>query len=72
LKKKTQSLVDLNIGDKFEVVGLDTIGKVLNTSDFGCLVMLENAKGFDKEGNPTVKKERTVIAAETQVRRLNE
>jgi len=72
LKKKIQSLVNLNINDKFEVVGLDTISKVLNTSDFGCLVMLENAKGYDKEGNPTVKKERTVIAAETKVRRLNE
>ena len=71
MKSKTQLLVNLEEGDKFLINGQETTGTLLTKSEFGCLVMLDNAKGFDAEGNNTVKKEKTRIGAETEVRRLD-
>lgn len=72
MKKKILYLADLVEGDKFVIEGQDTTGTLLTKSEFGCLVMLDNAKGFDANGEPTVKKEKTRIGAETNVRKINE
>ena len=72
MKKKILYLVDLVEGDKFVINGQDTTGTLLTKSEFGCLVMLDNAKGFDSNGEPTIKKEKTRIGAETNVRKINE
>tara|TARA_R100000734_G_C3316104_1_gene108451 strand:- start:1661 stop:1879 length:219 start_codon:yes stop_codon:yes gene_type:complete len=72
LKNKILFLVDLEVGDKFLIQGQDTTGTLLSKSEFGCLVMLDNAKGFDANGETTIKKEKTRIGAETNVRKINE
>tara|TARA_Y100000592_G_scaffold50078_1_gene79331 strand:+ start:20106 stop:20324 length:219 start_codon:yes stop_codon:yes gene_type:complete len=72
LKNKILFLVDLEEGDKFIIQGQDTTGTLLTKSEFGCLVMLDNAKGFDANGETTIKKEKTRIGAETNVRKINE
>ncbi len=72
MKNKILFLVDLEEGDKFIIQGQDTTGTLLTKSEFGCLVMLDNAKGFDANGETTIKKEKTRIGAETNVRKINE
>mgnify|MGYP003131703269 FL=1 len=72
MKNKILFLVDLEVGDKFLIQGQDTTGTLLSKSEFGCLVMLDNAKGFDANGETTIKKEKTRIGAETNVRKINE
>lgn len=71
MKKKTQYLVELDVDDKFIINAQDVTGTLLKKSEFGCLVVLDNSRAFDNEGNETRKKEKVRIAAETEVRRLN-
>ena len=72
MKNKILLLIDLDEGDKFIINGQETTGTLMTKSEFGCLVMLDNAKGFDANGETTIKKEKTRIGAETNVRKINE
>ena len=72
MKTKTQNLVDLEVKDKFILVNSDVTGTLLKRSDFGCLVSLDNDHAFDTQGNEIRKKSKVRIAAQTQVRRINE
>ncbi len=72
MKTKIQNLVDLEVGNKFMLVNSDVTGVLLTLSDFGCLVYLDNDHAFDSQGNEIRKKTKVRIAAQTQVRIINE
>tara|TARA_R100000234_G_scaffold112059_1_gene85441 strand:+ start:411 stop:578 length:168 start_codon:yes stop_codon:yes gene_type:complete len=54
------------------LVNSDVTGVLLTLSDFGCLVYLDNDHAFDSQGNEIRKKTKVRIAAQTQVRIINE